>query len=192
LDIGVAYRDLGPIDMTALAARTLAQEPEAWLEHELRQRRYDVHHDTQSIVLIFCDGKWPDPDITREAGYARLADVALPLMDEILAKYYPPGGTVLRAMAARLAVGGIIKPHVDANESFSQAHRIHIPLTSNTGVRFTVDGRPCPMKPGRVYEINNQKMHSVMNRGREPRISFIFDYCPLGSGPSAKAGSGER
>jgi hypothetical protein len=75
-------------------------------------------------------------------------------------------------------VGGTIKPHVDALESFSQAHRIHIPLTSNSHVRFTVDCRPCPMKVGRAYEINNQKMHSVMNRGKEPRVSFIFDYCP--------------
>ena len=45
-------------------------------------------------------------------------------------------------------------------------------------MRFTVDGRPCPMALGRAYEINNQKLHSVMNRGKEPRISFMFDYCP--------------
>jgi hypothetical protein len=34
------------------------------------------------------------------------------------------------------------------------------------------------MSPGRAYEINNQKMHSVMNRGKQARISFIFDYFP--------------
>jgi len=32
------------------------------------------------------------------------------------------------------------------------------------------------MTLGRAYEINNQKTHSVMNRGSEARISFIFDY----------------
>jgi len=85
---------------------------------------------------------------------------------------------ILRAMAARLEVGGTIKPHVDAHESFVHAHRIHVPLTSSAQVRFTIDGRPCPMALGRAYEINNQKMHSVMNRGKQPRISFIFDYCP--------------
>ncbi|HKU14364.1 MAG TPA: aspartyl/asparaginyl beta-hydroxylase domain-containing protein [Steroidobacteraceae bacterium] len=178
MDIGVPFRDLGPVDMTALAEKTLAQEPAAWLEHELRQRKYDVHHDTHSIVLVFCDGRWPDPNVTREPGWARLADVAQPLMDSIIAAHYLPGGTIIRAMAARLEVGGTIKPHTDAQESFVRTHRIHIPLTSNSGVRFTVDGRPCPMKPGRVYEINNQKTHSVMNRGKEPRISFIFDYFP--------------
>jgi hypothetical protein len=178
LDIGVPFRDLGPVDVAALAEKTLAQEPQAWYEHELRQRKYDVHHDTHSIVLIFCDARWPDPTISREPGWDRLADVAQPLMDSIISGFYPAGGTILRAMAARLEVGGTIMPHVDALESFSQAHRIHIPLTSNSHVRFTVDGRPCPMKVGRAYEINNQKTHSVMNRGKEPRISFIFDYCP--------------
>lgn len=178
MDIGVPFRDLGPVDMAALAEHTLAQEPEAWFEHELRQRKYDVHHDTRSIVLIFCDARWPNPTVTREPGWARLADVAQPLMDSIIASFYAPGGTILRAMAARLEVGGTIKPHVDALQSFARTHRIHIPLTSNSHVRFTVDGRPCPMKLSRAYEINNQKTHSVMNRGKESRISFIFDYFP--------------
>jgi len=178
LDIGVPYRDLGPVDTAELAARTLAQEPQAWHEHELRQQKFEVHHDTHSIVLVFCDQQWPQPAISREPGWARLADVAQPLMDSLIARFYPPGGVILRAMAARLEVGGTIKPHVDAHESFVHAHRIHVPLTSSAQVRFTIDGRPCPMALGRAYEINNQKMHSVMNRGKQPRISFIFDYCP--------------
>ena len=31
---------------------------------------------------------------------------------------------------------------------------------------------------GQAYEINNQKTHSVMNKGTEDRITFIFDYFP--------------
>jgi len=34
------------------------------------------------------------------------------------------------------------------------------------------------MDIGHVYEINNQKQHSVMNNGTEGRINFIFDYVP--------------
>ena len=34
------------------------------------------------------------------------------------------------------------------------------------------------MKVGRVYEINNQLQHGVINSGKEDRISFIFDYVP--------------
>jgi hypothetical protein len=31
---------------------------------------------------------------------------------------------------------------------------------------------------GDAYEINNQKNHSVMNSGKEDRVTFIFDYLP--------------
>ena len=31
---------------------------------------------------------------------------------------------------------------------------------------------------GQAYEINNQKTHSVMNKGPTDRINFIFDYVP--------------
>ena len=41
-----------------------------------------------------------------------------------------------------------------------------------------IDGRPQQMPVGHVYEINNQKKHSVMNKGGEGRINFIFDYIP--------------
>ena len=61
---------------------------------------------------------------------------------------------------------------------FAAGHRIHVPITTNPRVRFTIDGRPCRMEVGQAYEINNQKMHSVMNGGTEDRITFIFDYLP--------------
>ena len=41
-----------------------------------------------------------------------------------------------------------------------------------------IAGRPYKMKVGEAYEINNQKTHSVMNKGVEERINFIFDYVP--------------
>jgi hypothetical protein len=34
------------------------------------------------------------------------------------------------------------------------------------------------MEIGHAYEINNQKTHSVMNKGDTDRINFIFDYVP--------------
>jgi len=41
-----------------------------------------------------------------------------------------------------------------------------------------IDGQPHQFKVGEAYEINNQKLHSVMNKGDEDRITFIFDYIP--------------
>jgi hypothetical protein len=43
-----------------------------------------------------------------------------------------------------------------------------------------IDGRPYQFQVGQAYELNNQKQHSVMNKGTEDRITFIFDYVPPG------------
>ena len=69
-------------------------------------------------------------------------------------------------------------PHRDSHPSFGAGHRIHVPIITNPRVRFMIDGRPYQLQVGEAYEINNQKVHSVMNKGAEDRINFIFDYMP--------------
>ena len=181
MDIDGPLRELGAIDTTALREAILSQEEGAWHEDSYRQKSYDVHDQTQSIVLVFTDGSnWPESDVKKEPGWDRIADVAVPVMHEIIGKHYPAGGNIIRAMAAKLVVGGIIKPHHDHHPSFHCGHRIHIPITTNSRVRFMIDGRPYQFQVGQAYELNNQKQHSVMNKGTEDRITFIFDYVPPG------------
>lgn len=179
MDIETPLRELGEIDMTPLRDAILAQDEEAWLEDQYRQEAFDVHYDTQSIVMVFVDlDQWPDVVVSQEPGWDRLADAALPVMNDIISRLYPPGGTVIRAMAAKLLPGKTIKPHTDRHHSFHCGHRIHVPITTNPRVRFMIDGRPYQFKIGEAYEINNQKKHSVMNKGKDDRITFIFDYVP--------------
>lgn len=179
MDIETPLRELGPIDVGPLRDAVLAQEEAAWNEQQLRQNEYEVHRSTQSIVLVFTDGSnWPNIDVTKQPGWERLADAAVPVMHELIARCYPPGGTIIRAMAARLKAGTIIKPHRDAHPSFHFSHRIHVPVTTHPRVRFMIDGRPYHLEVGQAYELNNQKMHSVMNRSDEDRVTFIFDYVP--------------
>lgn len=179
MDIETRLRELGPVDSTALREAILAQEEAAWHEDEYRQKEYDVHRQTESIVLVFVKSEvWPDIEIHKEPGWDRLASVAIPVMQGIIEKHYPPGGVIIRAMAAKLLAGGKIAPHVDTHPSFHRGHRIHIPITTNPRVRFMIDGRPHQLQVGQAYEINNQKNHSVMNKGAEDRITFIFDYVP--------------
>lgn len=181
MDIDVPLRELGVIDTTALREAILGQEDAAWFENKYRQKTYHHHDQTHSIVMVFTDASsWPDSDVRKEPGWERLADVAVPVMQEIIKNHYPTGGEVIRAMAAKLLAGGKIKAHSDTHESFHCGHRIHVPITTNPRVWFTIDGRPYQFKVGQVYEINNQKQHSVMNKGTEDRITFIFDYIPPG------------
>lgn len=178
MNIDVPIKELGPVAVEPLRAAVLAQEESAWLESQYRQETYDVHQATQSIVLVFCDNAWPELAVSREAGWDRLSHVAVPLMEDIIRRHYPPGGTIIRAMAAKLVAGGKILPHFDANKTFRVSHRIHIPLTTNPRVRFMIDGRPYQFEVGQAYELNNQLTHSVMNSGKDHRINFIFDYLP--------------
>jgi hypothetical protein len=181
MDIDVPLRELGEFDTSALSEAILSQDEVAWHEDEYRQKSYDVHLQTESIVLIFTDGSnWPNPDVRKEPGWDRLSDVAVPLMHAIIDKHYPKGGTIIRAMAAKLIAGGKITPHTDKHPSFHCGHRIHVPITTNSRVRFMIDGRPYQLQVGQTYELNNQKQHSVMNKGAEDRITFIFDYVPPG------------
>lgn len=190
MDIGNPLRELGEFDSSALREAILSQDDIAWNEEQYRQDQYEVHRQTESIVLVFTDGSnWPNSDVQKEPGWDRLSAVAVPLMHQIIDKHYPKGGTIIRAMAAKLLAGGRIDPHHDKHASFHCGHRIHVPITTNPRVRFMIDGRPYQFKVGEVYELNNQKQHSVMNKGTEDRITFIFDYVPPGPlavNPNAK------
>ncbi len=179
MNIDTPLRELGPVDVEVLRETILAQEEGAWKEDKYRQEAFEVHHATESIVMLFVQiDQWPDIVVNKEPGWSRLSEAALPLMNDVIGRHYPPGGTVIRAMAAKLLAGGKITPHVDKHPSFHHGHRIHVPITTNPRVRFMIDGQPYQFKVGEAYEINNQKTHSVMNKGNEDRITFIFDYVP--------------
>ncbi len=178
MNISAPYRDLGNIDINELKSALLAEDEAAWLENTARQNSYEVHKQTQSLVLVFCDGDRQELSVSKEAAWERLAPVAVPVMHELIERCYSPGGTIIRAMAAKLLAGGRINPHFDAHHSFRVSHRIHVPITTNPRVRFMIDGKPFKPEIGKAYEINNQKTHSVINTGTEDRITFIFDYLP--------------
>lgn len=168
---------LGGFNCAAFTERVLALEEPAWHSDDRRQADYDVHAQTQSIILLFCEG-WPDVKVGRASGWDLLADEALPLADQVIAKCYPSGGTLLRAMVTRLLPGCRIARHKDFHPSFSLAHRIHIPLVTNPGVEFVVGSERVPPRPHFAFELNNIMMHHVINNGDSQRIHFIFDYAP--------------
>jgi hypothetical protein len=168
---------LGRVDCAALTEKVLSLDESAWLADARRQEDFDVHAQTQSIILTFCEG-WPEVTVSHAAGWDLLAAEAAPVMEQILSRHYPPGGQVLRAMMARLPAGGRIARHTDGHPSFSVAHRIHVPLVTNPGVEFVVGRESVPPRAHFAFELNNLMAHSVVNNGDRARIHFIFDYAP--------------
>jgi quercetin dioxygenase-like cupin family protein len=177
MDIGVPFKRLGKVDVAPLRDAILGTQESVWYLDDTRQRDYVVHLDTQSIVLLFCEG-WPAIKVKRKSGWDLFSQQAMPIMADLLKRHYPPGGLVMRAVAARMRPGTVIPPHTDDHPSFHMIHRIHVPIATNRQVKFTVDKRLVTMKVGEAYEINNQREHSVSNTGQDDRIHFIFDYAP--------------
>ena len=179
MDIDVPLRELGKVDISALQSAIAALGETDWRSNKLRQSEYEVHRQTESVVLVFTDGSgWPNIEVSKEAGWDSLSEAAVPLMHQIISDHYAPGVTIIRSMCAKLLAGKVIKPHVDKHPSFHAGHRIHVPITTNPRVRFMIDGRPHQLLVGQAYEVNNQKTHSVMKKGKDGRITFIFDYVP--------------
>ena len=176
MKLDVEVRELGRVDHHALKAAVAETAPEVWLEDTLRQSKFsNVHAQTRSIVLLFCDG-WPSITVTRRSGWDRFAGHAIPLMQSILSTHYKPKGTIIRAMVAKLLAGGVIARHRDAHPSFAVGHRIHVPLVTNDNVDFAVGSSIYNLKEGIAYEISNLDEHGVHNRSSEDRVHFIFDY----------------
>ena len=120
MDIGVPIKELGQYKIETLQQAILNQPEEAWLNNQDRQNDYEVHQYTHSIVLVFTTGEgWPNIEVTQESGWDLLAKQAIPLMHDILQDHYPIGGTIIRAMAARLEPGGFIIPHTDKPVSYT-------------------------------------------------------------------------
>jgi hypothetical protein len=55
MDIDVPIRSFGKVGMEALGAAILAQDEAAWNENVQRQKDYEVHEQTRSIVLLFAN-----------------------------------------------------------------------------------------------------------------------------------------
>jgi hypothetical protein len=170
-----AIRPLGFVDSRRLIERVKATDEALWYADARRQDDYEVHAQTQSIILVFFTG-WPEVRVTHAQGWSGFGDVAMPVMESLVARHYPPGGLVLRVVLARLLPGCSIDPHWDKHPSFSISHRIHVPLLTNPDVEFIVGTERIATAPEQAFELNNKLPHSVTNRGSTARIHLIFDY----------------
>ena len=80
------------------------------------------------------------------------------------------------ARLLRLTPGSIIREHRDDNLAFEDGEaRLHIPITSNTGVEFFLDGEQVELQPGECWYLNFSLAHKVVNRGHTDRVHLVID-----------------
>ena len=156
--------------------KKLAQIPEdAWGQSD-REHQFEIHQQTQALLLIY-DDDFRHYDPTYLDIYSQFEDELKPLLD-FIAENYQHDGYVVRLIFAKLQARGKIPRHADREYSLLKCHRIHVPIISNDDVFFTVGGEKRVMHPGEMWEINNATFHAVDNQNDEDRIHMIIDWVP--------------
>lgn len=165
-----------PVD-AILAA--LPDEGDAiWDAFAARQNRYRVHSRTRSIPFRWTNPQRDDahPIVTVPLPVpAALADAVTPFLDRLRAHY--PGKVVI-AVLAELGAGEDILPHRDSGPIHERTHRCHLPIVTSPEVDFVIDGEVFHLEPGRAYEVDNLRAHSVRNRGTGRRVHLVCSVLP--------------
>jgi len=175
-----SVRRLGYVDIARLREAVLAIPEPIWeRENASKPNRFDALDKTCHIpfrfVRDFDDWRVSD-DMQLWPEWRHLLE---PVLQEATAPYLYKRGAYPRVMLARMAPGGVIHPHRDANPSAKWPHKIHVPLLTNPQVAFEVAGVGYHFAEGEAVEVSNMAVHAVANRGDTDRIHLIFEYYDL-------------
>jgi hypothetical protein len=146
-----------------------------WIEHFVKQN-YDG--DWSVIALRGPAGaSHPVQMIYSDPSRSDFEDTPMlagsPYFREVLAAFACPLHAV-RLM--RLTPGSVIKEHHDNDLAFEQGMvRIHIPVVTNDGVDFRLNGQRCVMAAGSSWYLRLSDPHSVANRGTADRVHLVID-----------------
>ncbi|MGY4396809.1 hypothetical protein ACVWZA_001994 [Sphingomonas sp. UYAg733] len=162
-------------DPERLCADLERLERDAWTKHYVPQ---NYEGDWSVLPLRFAKGAthpikmiYADPTATEFVDGPYLA--ASPYLTEVLASFECP---MHAARLMRLTPGSVIKEHNDHDLAADWGKaRIHIPITTNPGVEFMLNGIPVAMAPGSAWYLRLADPHRVANRGTEDRVHLVVD-----------------
>ncbi|MBL4710450.1 MAG: aspartyl/asparaginyl beta-hydroxylase domain-containing protein [Flavobacteriales bacterium] len=174
-------RALGKLDISALKEYIAILKDEDWDTPEDFEANYNkkpsaVLNATQHIILRFSDKQSEPFRYFNCSRWLNFAPCLLPLLNKSTLPYQYEKGVYTRVMLAKLPPKGFIAPHTDGNETGSIPHKIHVPIQTNEGAFFYVEGEKFSLKEGEAYEVNNSAKHAVANTGNTDRIHLIFEY----------------
>jgi hypothetical protein len=175
-----SVRDLGAVDISGVRADILAISEKVWeAENADKPNKFEALDRTRHIVFRFVDSALDWRRSHDRPQWNHWREKLLPIMEAATRTYGYARSQYPRVMLARMAPGGIIHPHVDANPAAKWPHKIHVPILTNPGVGFLVGDRVFHFPEGRAVEVNNLGRHAVRNEGDTDRIHLIFEYYDL-------------
>ena len=161
-DVGAMARDLAAIDADWIDHLVAANYEGSWTVLPLRHPAGATH----PVMTIYAD-----PSATEFVDAPVLG--RSPTLRAVLAAFRCPLDAV-RLM--RLAPGSYIKPHRDHDLAAEWGvARLHVPLTTNPGVEFLLNGTPVAMRPGEAWYLRLADEHAVANRGDTDRVHLVID-----------------
>lgn len=175
-----SIRRLGTVDITRLREAVLAIPEAQWdAENADKPNRFEALDRTRHIVFRFVSNFQDWRDSYDRPLWGQWRSLLEPVLAQATSDYGYARAAFPRVMLARMAPGGVIKPHRDANPAAKWPHKIHVPLLTNERVTFFVDGVGYHFQEGEAVEVSNMAVHAVENAGDTDRIHLIFEYYDL-------------
>jgi len=145
-------------------------------ENADKPNKFEALDKTRHIVFRFVDSTRDWRGSHDRPAWAQWRDLLQPVMAQAVRDYGYTRGVFPRVMFARMAPGGVIQPHIDANPAAKWPHKIHVPLSTNAAVKFHIGETIHHFPVGQAVEVNNLGPHAVQNGGDTDRIHLIFEY----------------
>jgi hypothetical protein len=172
-----SVRRLGHVDVARLREAVLAIPEATWdAENADKPNRFEALDRTRHIVFRFVSDFQDWRKHYERPLWASWRALIEPVLTQAVAPYGYANGEFPRVMLARMAPGGVIKPHRDANPAAKWPHKIHVPLLTSDRVVFYIDGVGYHFVEGEAVEVSNMAVHAVENNGDTDRIHLIFEY----------------
>jgi hypothetical protein len=96
-----------------------------------------------------------------------------PIAEALTARFYP--GCRVSGVGFFVMEPGQVHPaHKDIQPPY-WVTRVHVPVTTNDKVIFTMDDGEHRMEVGKAYRFNTLATHAVVNSGKTARVHLVFD-----------------
>lgn len=159
-------------NVTLLKAELSIALQQDWVNHFNKK---DYEGSWQSISLRSASGK--EQDISANYGIDKYEDTPLlnrlPYIKSIIEQWKCPKEAI-RLLA--LHPGAEIKPHRDRGCNYKEGVlRIHIPIQTNSRLKFMVGDEQLKLEEGSCWYINFDQTHSIINEGENIRVHLVID-----------------
>jgi hypothetical protein len=151
-------------DVARLQAEVAALPVGAWVSHP------DHLPGNSAARLISAGGEETDA-VHGQMRTTRWLEI-MPYLRQVLSGF---GVVWSRSRLMRLAPGAGVPEHADINYHWHTRVRVHIPVFTQTEVRFHCDGESVHMAAGEAWIFDNWRRHHVENNAMADRIHLVAD-----------------